>query len=98
MNNLFADLPTDLPEELVEVLTENKHVRIERIISTGHASPDDVAAWWVKYLLPKSGVLLDCFAGSGTMLLAGLDFGASRVIGIDKQKKYLKIAKKRLCE
>ena len=58
----------------------------------------DVAAWWVKYLLPKNGVLLDCFAGSGTMLLAGLDFGASRVIGIDKQKKYLKIAEKRLCE
>ena len=41
MNNLFADLPTDLPEELVEVLTENQHVRIERIVSTGHASPDD---------------------------------------------------------
>ena len=33
MKNLFADLPTDLPEELVEVLAENKHVRIERIIS-----------------------------------------------------------------
>jgi hypothetical protein len=29
MNNLFADLP----EELVEVLTENQHVRIERIVS-----------------------------------------------------------------
>ena len=40
MNNLFADLPTDLPEELVESLAQNKHVRIERIISTGHASPD----------------------------------------------------------
>jgi len=36
MNNIFADLP----EELVEVLAENKHVRIERIESTGHASPD----------------------------------------------------------
>ena len=48
--------------------------------------------------MPKGGVLLDNFAGSGTMLLAGLDFGASRVIGIDKQKKYLKIAEKRLCE
>ena len=35
----------------------------------------EVAAWWVKYLLPKGGVLLDCFAGSGTMLLSGLDFG-----------------------
>ena len=40
MNNLFANLPTDLPEELVDVLAENKHVRIERIVSTGHASPD----------------------------------------------------------
>ena len=40
MKNIFADLPTDLPEELVEVLAENKHVRIERIVSTGHASPD----------------------------------------------------------
>ncbi len=30
------------------------------------------------------------------MLLAGLDYGAFRVIGIDKQKKYLKIAEKRL--
>ena len=40
MNNLIADLPTDLLEELVEVLTENKHVRIERIVSTGHASPE----------------------------------------------------------
>ena len=33
-----------------------------------------------------------------TMLLAGLDLGASKVIGIDKQKKYLKIAEKRLCD
>jgi DNA modification methylase len=62
------------------------------------STPFEVAAWWVKYLLPNKGVLLDCFAGSGTMLLAGLDYGASRVIGIDKQKKYLKIAEKRLCE
>lgn len=62
------------------------------------STPYEVAAWWVKYLLPKNGVLLDCFAGSGTMLLAGLDFGASRVIGIEKQKKYLKIAEKRLCD
>jgi hypothetical protein len=31
MNNLFADLPGDLPRELVEILVENKHVRIEQI-------------------------------------------------------------------
>lgn len=62
------------------------------------STPYDVAAWWVKYLLPEKGVLLDCFAGSGSMLLAGLDYGASKVIGIEREKKYLKIAEKRLCE
>jgi DNA modification methylase len=66
--------------------------------SNGHPAslPYDVAAWWVKYLLPPQGVLLDCFCGSGTMLAAGLDFGASRVIGIERQKKYVKIAQKRV--
>jgi DNA modification methylase len=61
-------------------------------------TPYDLAAWWCKYLLPQGGVLLDCFAGSGTMLAAGLDFGASRVIGIEQQKKYIKIAEKRIAE
>jgi DNA modification methylase len=61
-------------------------------------TPYDVAAWWVKYLLPPQGVLLDCFCGSGTMLAAGLDFGASRVIGIEQQKKYIKIAQKRIAK
>lgn len=40
LSNLFSDLPDDLPEELIEVLVESENVRIERIISTGHASPD----------------------------------------------------------
>ena len=68
--------------------------------SNGHPAslPYGVAAWWVKYLLPQGGVLLDCFAGSGTMLAAGLDFGASKVIGIEQQKKYIKIAEKRIVE
>ena len=39
-DNLFHDLPSSLPEELVETLAKNKHVRIELIVSTGHASPD----------------------------------------------------------
>jgi hypothetical protein len=30
------------------------------------------------------------------MLCAGLDFGASQVIGIERQKKYIKIAQKRI--
>ncbi|MEX0718569.1 MAG: cupin domain-containing protein [Planctomycetaceae bacterium] len=41
MTNLFADLPADLPDELVETLLDAGHFRIERIVSHGHASPAD---------------------------------------------------------
>ena len=50
MNNLFTNIPTDLPEELVEVLAKNEHVHIERVIFTGHASPERF--WYDQY---KSG-------------------------------------------
>lgn len=40
MINLFKDLPTELPTELISILAQNDHVRIERIVSTGHKSPE----------------------------------------------------------
>jgi cupin 2 domain-containing protein len=64
VNNLFADLPIDLPKELVEVLAESRHVRIERIVSTGHASPegfsyDQDEAEWVVVLKGEAKVLFE---------------------------------------
>ena len=47
-------------------------------------------------LLFRLGGGLDPFCGSGTMLVAGLDAGTSRVIGIDREKKYLAIARRRI--
>ena len=38
--DLLRDLPGNLPEELVETLVESSTVRVERIVSTGHASPE----------------------------------------------------------
>lgn len=38
--SLFDDVPKELPEELVTVLTESEGVKIERIVSEGHASPE----------------------------------------------------------
>jgi cupin 2 domain-containing protein len=38
--NLFADLPRHLPDELFTTLLEARNVRIERIVSHGHTSPD----------------------------------------------------------
>jgi len=40
-NNLFANLPTNLPEETFEDLFSNSNVRIERILSQGHCSPEN---------------------------------------------------------
>jgi cupin 2 domain-containing protein len=38
--NLLSNLPQNLPEELTTVLQEAHGVRIERIVSTGHKSPE----------------------------------------------------------
>jgi len=41
-NNLFADIPAYLPDELLTILLEAADVRIERIVSHGHASPEEI--------------------------------------------------------
>jgi cupin 2 domain-containing protein len=43
MTNLFADLPREIPDELIETLLQAETVRIERIVSLGHVSPP---AFW----------------------------------------------------
>lgn len=40
LTNLFGDVPADLPEELVQTLLGTSKLRIERIVSHGHASPE----------------------------------------------------------
>ncbi len=39
--NLFDEIPEKLPDERGTVLAENKTVRIERIVSDGHQSPEN---------------------------------------------------------
>lgn len=41
--NLFQSIPEKLPEEFSTTLAENRDIRIERIVSDGHASP---AGFW----------------------------------------------------
>jgi len=59
--SLFSDIPVELPEELLTVLAERADVKIERIVSDGHASPegfwyDQERAEWV-LLVSGSAVL-----------------------------------------
>lgn len=62
--NLFAGIPADLPEELFETLLDHDSLRIERIVSHGHASPDGF--WydqdqheWVLLLKGEARLLFD---------------------------------------
>ena len=41
VNNLFEDIPSQLPDELTEVLVESRSLRIERIVSQSHASAEN---------------------------------------------------------
>ena len=63
-DNLFADIPSQLPNELIEVLVENPALRIERIVSDGHRSEDDF--WydqeeheWVQLIQGQASIEFD---------------------------------------
>ena len=46
-SNLFTDLPSQLTDEIFTTLLEAANVRIERIVSHGHASPEGF--WYDQY-------------------------------------------------
>lgn len=61
----------------------------------GAATPLALCEWWVKYLTPASGTVLDPFAGSATTGEAALKHGR-RFVGIERDEGYAAIAKDRL--
>lgn len=56
--------------------------------------PIALIRYLIKLVTPKGGVVLDPFLGSGTTVLAAR-MEKKRVIGIERQEEYVKIAKKR---
>jgi cupin 2 domain-containing protein len=73
MDNLFADLPAHLPDELSEVLVRSPAARLERIVSLGHATP---AGHWYDQDTNEWVVLL---RGAATVRFE--DEAAPRVLG-----------------
>ena len=74
MNNIFEDIPANLHKEVIESLVDSENVRIERIISKGHTSPD--TGWydqqrneWVVVL--KGAAVLSFSDKSAVSLKAG---------------------------
>lgn len=63
----------------------------------GAGTPLALTSWWVRYLCPPGGAVLDPFCGSGTTGVAALRHGAS-FVGVEKEAPYVDIARKRLAE
>lgn len=61
----------------------------------GAGTPLELAKWWTRYICPPGGTVLDPFVGSGTMMLAAMEYGCNG-IGIDKMGKYIEIAQTRV--
>lgn len=65
----------------------------------GHpaATPPDLCNWWVRYIAPQGGVVLDPFCGSGTVGVEAIKL-ERRLIGFERMKKYVALAKRRVGE
>jgi cupin 2 domain-containing protein len=63
-DNLFTNVPSKLPDEQITTLLQSPDVRIERIVSTGQATPadqwyDQDQAEWVLVLAGSAGLLFE---------------------------------------
>ena len=64
VSNLFVEIPEDLPEESVQEIFSGASVKIERIVSRGHRSPDDFwydQQWdeWVLLIKGRAGLAFE---------------------------------------
>lgn len=63
----------------------------------GAATPEPLADWWMRYISPPGGIVLDPFAGSGTIPLAAMKRGR-KAIGIERDPAYYETARRRIHE
>ena len=71
VENLYEHIPANVPKELFQILAEKNGVRIERIVSDGHATPPD--QWydqgWDEWVLLISGEATLLFDDSAAPLV-----------------------------
>lgn len=70
--NIFSNIPAVLPDELMETLVTSGNVRIERIVSNGHSTPegewyDQAQDEWVLLLAGSAGLMIESEAGERTL-------------------------------
>lgn len=106
--DLFAELSATTPAKAVGagvVVPAGSPLSVRRSVcakcsgavrSESHPTqkPVELMRWLVRLVTPPGGTVLDCFAGSGTTLLACLAEGMD-CIGIERQPEYAALARER---
>jgi len=74
--NIFKNIPEQLPEELFDTLLKNGHVHIERIVSKGHATAED---YWYdqdgdEWVLLLQGQAVIVYESQASVRLASGDY------------------------
>lgn len=62
--NILSNIPSFLPDELIETILATPHIKIERIVSRGHCSPegfwyDQETNEWVMVLQGRACLLIE---------------------------------------
>lgn len=78
--NLFDQIPAHLPEEQFETLLNASSVRIERIVSQGHTTPendwyDQNESEWILLVQGTASLLIESAAGLGDFSEVALTSG-----------------------
>lgn len=75
-NNIFSSIPRQLSEELTETIFQGENVKIERIISKGHTTPE--GEWYDQdqdeWVLLLQGQAILAFEDSKTTNLVSGDY------------------------
>jgi DNA modification methylase len=78
-------------------LTNSNSVSSSGAYGHGAGTPLELAKWWIRYICPPGGVILDPFMGAGTMALAAIE-QKRNFIGIEKSPEYRTIALDRIAK
>jgi len=74
--NIFKSIPKNFEEEFTELLTQNENIRIERIVSRGHASP--ASGWYDQqdneWVIVLQGAAIIAFENDADVELAAGDY------------------------
>src|SRR5438309_779494 len=83
--NLFTALPTNLPDELIETLLTTPAIRIERLVSLGHASPQGF--WynqeWNEWVVLLTGAARLRFEGE-----LAIDLGPGDYVNVPAHRRH----------